>query len=173
MRLRGLSVLSLVLMLVVFGLSALSIVSCRAPKTVERQTIRGDTLSLGSTEYETLVNMTQTVPGDTVHMMIPIQEIQNLPEGAAFSSKTGRTRLTLTRKGGSVMAKAETDSIGQTVSRYERKARDSLQRLNTATESQTLVKERTYSTLSEGVPMAIAVTVVGIITVFIAGRLIK
>ena len=71
------------------------------------------------------------------------------------------------------MAKAETDSIGQTVSRYERKARDSLQRLNTATESQTLVKERTYSTLSEGVPMAIAVTVVGIITVFIVGRLIK
>ena len=173
MRLRGLSVLSLVLMLVVFGLSALSIVSCRAPKTVERQTIRGDTLSRGSTEYETLVTMTQTVPGDTVQMMIPIREIQNLPEGAAYSSKTGRTRLTLMRKGGSVVAKAETDSVGQTVSRYERKARDSLQHMNAANVTSTLTTEKNSSTGIGRILRSIAIIVVSITVIIIIRRLFK
>ena len=115
-----------VLLLAVIGLTALSAVSCRTQRTVERATIRADTLSQGHTEYETQETVTQAVSGDSVSLMIPMEVMQSLPEGATFTKKQGRTRVSLKRKGDAVLAEAETDSIGQTVSRYERKARDSL-----------------------------------------------
>lgn len=132
-----------VLLLAVIGLTALSAVSCRTQRTVERATIRADTLSQGHTEYETLETVTQAVSGDSVSLMIPMEVMQSLPDGAAFTKKQGRTRVSLKRKGDAVLAEAETDSIGQTVSRYERKARDSLiQRGETKSYSETSTKEK-------------------------------
>lgn len=127
-RLRVLSVLCNVLLLAVCGLSALSVASCRTQRQEEQVTIRADTLSLFSTESETLEMMTVAIPGDTLSLRIRMQEIQLLPDGAAFVKKDGRTRLTVKRDGDAVLAEAETDSIGQTMRRYERKARDSLKR---------------------------------------------
>lgn len=132
-----------VLLLAVIGLTALSAVSCRTQRTVERATIRADTLSQGHTEYETLETVTQAVSGDSVSLSIPMEVIQSLPEGAAFTKKQGRTRVSLKRIGDAMLAEAETDSIGQTVSRYERKARDSLiQRGETKSYSETSTKEK-------------------------------
>lgn len=141
-HLPGWSVLCHVLLLAVIGLTALSAVSCRTQRTVERATIRADTLSQGHTEYETLETVTQAVSGDSVGLMIPMEVMQSLPEGAAFTKKQGRTRVSLKRKGDAVLAEAETDSIGQTVSRYERKARDSLQQRGQTTLRETSVKEK-------------------------------
>lgn len=142
-QLPGWSVLCHVLLLAVIGLTALSAVSCRTQRTVERSTIRADTLSQGHTEYETLETVTQAVSGDSVSLSIPMEVIQSLPDGAAFTKKQGRTRVSLKRKGAAVVAEAETDSIGQTVSRYERKARDSLsQRSETTAHSETSTKEK-------------------------------
>lgn len=142
-QLPGWSVLCHVLLLAVIGLTALSAVSCRTQRTVERATIRADTLSQGHTEYETQETVTQAVSGDSVSLMIPMEVMQSLPEGAAFTKKQGRTRVSLKRKGDAVLAEAETDSIGQTVSRYERKARDSLScRGETTAYSETSTKEK-------------------------------
>lgn len=140
-QLPGWSVLCHVLLLAVIGLTALSAVSCRTQRTVERATIRADTLSQGHTEYETQETVTQAVSGDSVSLMIPMEVMQSLPEGAAFTKKQGRTRVSLKRKGDAVLAEAETDSIGQTVSRYERKARDSLWQRGQTTLRETSVKE--------------------------------
>lgn len=131
-----------VLLLAVCGLSVLSAVSCRTQKAVERATIRGDTLSLGSTESETLETATEPIAGDTLSLTIPMEAIQNLPDGAVFTKKEGRTRLTVGREGAAVVAKAETDSVGRTVNRYERKARDSLQHRQTAAASETTIREK-------------------------------
>lgn len=131
-----------VLLLAVIGLTALSAVSCRTQRTVERATIRADTLSLGHTEYETLETVTQAVVGDSVSLAIPMEVMQSLPDGAAFTKKQGRTRVSLKRKGEAVVAEAETDSIGQTVSRYERKARDSLRCSGTAEVTESTIKEK-------------------------------
>ena len=114
-----------VLLLVVCGLSVLSAVSCRTQRSVERLAIRGDTLSQGSTEYETQETVMQAVPGDTLSLTIPMEEIQSLPDGASFTKKAGRTRLSVKRLGEAVVAEAETDSLGRETRHYERKARDS------------------------------------------------
>ena len=131
-----------VLLLAVIGLTALSAVSCRTQRTVERATIRADTLSLGRTEYETLETVTQAVSGDSVSLRIPMEVIQSLPEGAAFTKKQGRTRVSLKREGEAVVAEAETDSIGQTVSRHERKARDSLNQRTSSAAYETAIKDK-------------------------------
>ena len=139
-HLHGWSVLCHVLLLADIGLTALSAVSCRTQKTVERATIRADTLSQGRTEYETLETVTQAVSGDSVSLEIPMEVIQSLPEGAAFTKKQGRTRVSLKRKGDAVVAEAETDSIAREVSRYERKARDSLRCSSTAEVTESTIK---------------------------------
>ena len=141
-HLPGWSVLCHVPLLAVIGLTALSAVSCRTQKSVERATIRADTLSQGHTEYETLQTVMQAVSGDSVSLAIPMEVIRSLPEGATFTKKQGRTRVSLKRKGESVVAEAETDSIGQTVSRYERKARDSLRCSGTTEVTESTVKEK-------------------------------
>ncbi|MBQ4393288.1 MAG: hypothetical protein II826_09305 [Prevotella sp.] len=116
--------------------------SCRTQRTEERATIRADTLSQGHTEYETLETVTQAVSGDSVSLAIPMEVMQSLPDGAAFTKKQGRTRVSLKRKGESVVAEAETDSVAREVSRYERKARDSLQQRGKTTLRETSVKKK-------------------------------
>lgn len=109
---------------------------------MEQSSAMGDTLRAGSTEYETQETVVQGVKGDTLSLTIPMVAIQSLPDGAAFTKKTGRTRLSLTRKGDAVVAEAETDSIGREVSRYERRARDSLQHRTTNAINKTTQKEK-------------------------------
>ena len=141
-QLPGWSVLCHVLLLAVIGLTALSAVSCRTQRTVEWATIRADTLSQGHTEYEIQETVTEAVSGDSVSLAIPMEVMQSLPEGAAFTKKQGRTRVSLKRKGECVVAEAETDSIAREVSRYERKARDSLEQRRQTTLRETSVKEK-------------------------------
>lgn len=160
------------LLLAVIGLTALSAVSCRTQRTVERSTIRADSLSQGHTEYETQETVTQAVSGDSVSLSIPMEVIRSLPEGAAFTKKQGRTRVSLKRKGEAVVAEAETDSIGQTVSRYERKARDSLsQRVGTTSYSETSTKAKPPN---NGWAIWVLVGIVGTIgTIIVIKRLFK
>lgn len=141
-QLPGWSVLCHVLMLAVIGLTVLSATSCRTQKSIERATVRADTLSQGHTEYEILETVTEAVSGDSVSLAIPMEVMQSLPEGAAFTKKQGRTRLSLKRKGESVVAEAETDSIAREVNRHERRTRDNLRRSATTAAIDTTVKEK-------------------------------
>lgn len=133
----GWSALCHALLLVAIGLSALCAASCRTHKSVERTTIRADTLIMDHTEYEILTTETESIAGDTVSVKIPIDLIQNLPDGAMFSKKQGRTRVNLIRAGDAVVAEAESDSIERVLKHYERKARDSLQRGNSSVDCET------------------------------------
>ena len=141
-HLPGWSVLCHVLLLAVIGLTALSAVSCRTQKSVERATIRADTLSQVLTEYEIQETVTEAVAGDSVSLAIPMEVMQILPEGAEFSKKKGRTRVSLKRQGEAVVAEAETDSIPRAVTRHERKARDSLNQHFNNVAAQETVKEK-------------------------------
>ena len=109
---------------------------------MERATIRGDTLVEVRTEYETVETTAQAVTGDTVSLTIPMEVMAILPEGAAFTKKEGRTRLSLKRRGDAVVAEAETDSIGREIRHYERKARDSLQQRGETALRETSIKEK-------------------------------
>ena len=146
-QLRGLNALYSALLLAVCGLSVLSAVSCQTQRTVERQTIRADTLRQGSTESVTVVTATEAVSGDSVRLTVPMTVIQSLPDGAAFTKKEGRTRLSLQRDGDAVTAVAETDSMMRETSRYERRARDSLQHTGSTAMSEQRVKEKPPNTI--------------------------
>ena len=119
------SVPSRVLLYAAFGLSVLSAASCRTQRAAT-QTVRTDSLSWAGTAYETLETVREAVAGDTLSLTIRMEEMWNLPEGASFSQKAGRTRLNVKRQGEDVVVEAETDSIGRETRHYERKARDNL-----------------------------------------------
>ena len=123
---RGWSVLCHVLLAAVTGLSALSGVSCRSARGLERVELRENTVMAVSTADETVETVMAGMPGDTVSLRIPMESIWSLPEGAVFTKKKGRTRLTLKPCGDAVVVEAETDSVGREIRHYERKARDSL-----------------------------------------------
>ena len=140
------SVLCHALLLAGTGLTALSAVSCRTQRvpqlTLREWWLRCDTLMAVRTEYETVETVAQAVTGDTVSLTIPMAVMESLPEGAAFTRKEGRTRLSLKRQGNAVVAEAEADSIGRETRHYERKARDSLQRGTSAATAATVIKEK-------------------------------
>lgn len=131
------NVLCRVLLCAVIGLSALSATSCRSSRRAAQCAVESDVLLSGRTESVTLETVTQAVAGDSVKLEIPIAAMQILPNGAAFTKKRGRTRVSLKREGESVVAEAESDSALQTVTRYEHRARDELQERETTAVSAT------------------------------------
>lgn len=127
MRLSVLSMLCDVLTLAVIGTVVLSAVSCRSQQHIEARTeMREDSLREVSTESVTVETVLQAVRGDTASLTVPMEVMKNLPDGAVFTLKQGRTRVSLKRDGDNVVAEAESDSIGREVKRYERRARDAL-----------------------------------------------
>lgn len=128
--------------LAVTGTVALSAVSCRSQRYLEQQAeMRSDSLKEESTESVTVETVMEAVPGDSVKVTVPMREMQNLPEGASFSQKSGRTRVSLRREGDNIVAEAETDSIGRTGKRYERRARDALRQRGSGSKSTESQKE--------------------------------
>lgn len=142
MRLSVWSMLCGVPTLAVIGILALSAVSCRSQKCMEQRVeMREDSLREVSTESVTVETVLQAVPGDSVGVTVPMTVMQSLPEGAAFSQKKGRTRVSLRREGNNIVAEAETDSIGRTGRRYERRARDNLSKSSSGSKSNESSKE--------------------------------
>ena len=130
-----------VLLCAAIGLSALSATSCRSTSTAVQTTLHSDSLSRGSSESVTLETVTQAVAGDSVKLEIPIESLRILPEGASYSRKDGRTRVTLSRHGDTLVADAETDSVPQALHRYEHRARDTLYQRGESTQQSSQQKE--------------------------------
>lgn len=92
-----------------------------------------DSVARSTVASETVEVVSQPVAGDSVSLSVALEAVTCLPEGAEYSRKSGRTRVTLRRDGGNVVAEAVSDSLAREVRRWERKARDSLcQRVGTA-----------------------------------------
>lgn len=151
------SVLWLRLLPAVIGLVALSAVSCRTKRVVESHRETEANKERALTEYETLATVMESVGGDSVNLQIPLEVMRNLPDGAAFTKKTGRTRVSLKRQGHDVVAEAETDSLARTATRYERRARDSLSCRGTSTNTTALTKEK--SPTHDGVVLVVLLLV--------------
>ena len=113
---------------VAIGMLALSEVSCRSQVTGERMTISGDSLRWVSHESVTVETLIHPITGDSVGLTIPLKAILSLPDGAEYSSKQGRTRLSLKKSGDKLIANATTDSVAGRMTRVEHLARDSLQK---------------------------------------------
>ena len=92
------------------------------------ETVMSDSLRVRSTASVTVATVVQSVPGDSVSLSVPLTVMASLPDGALFTGKRGRTRVSLRRDGVNIVAEAESDSIEQKVTRYEHLARDSLLR---------------------------------------------
>lgn len=94
----------------------------------QTETVREDSLTVRSTASVTVATVLRNVPGDSVCLSVPLTVMESLPDGALFTGKRGRTRVSLRRDGVNIVAEAESDSVPREVTRYEHLARDSLLR---------------------------------------------
>lgn len=81
------------------------------------------------------------LPGKTVEICLPIEELLTLPEGAAYSQGEGGLKVNAKRKGNTLVIGASHDSIPQVVEYYEREESDAAHH-TAATAQETAVKER-------------------------------
>lgn len=111
-------------LLAVFGLSALSVVSCSVRHSQTTDSHRLDSVSERVEIRQTPVTLPETKA--TLHL--PLSTLLELPEGAGYHARQGKTSLRLTRRGDSLEAVATTDSqtvlptIEERVSRHATKA---------------------------------------------------
>lgn len=104
---RASSVLSLKGLLVACGLSALSGMSCSVRHA---QTLTSQRLDSISERVEVLPTPV-TLPETKATLSLPLSTLLDLPEGAGFHARRGKTHLSLTRRGDSLEATATTDSL--------------------------------------------------------------
>ena len=143
--LSGWSVLCSVLIHAVIGMLALSAASCRSHLTEERTTIRGDSLQRVSRESVTVERVTEGIAGDSVGLTLEMKSIESLPDGAEYSRKEGRTRVSVKKVGDKLIASARTDSVLRSVTRVEHLARDTLRQVS---------QRQTEDTSEKGSPAA-------------------
>lgn len=109
---RAWSVLSLVLQCAAIGLSAQFVTSCRTLRTSASSELQADSM-VSYVESVTFHASTTPVPRDSVGLRISLTSLRELPAGAEYSAKRGRTRVSvgLTGGGDTVAICAETDSL--------------------------------------------------------------
>lgn len=81
------------------------------------------------------------LPGKTVEICLPIENLMTLPEGAAYSQGEGNLKVNAKRKGNALVIDASQDSIRQVVEYYEREESDVVQNTSASTQ-ETAVNER-------------------------------
>ena len=74
-----------------------------------------------------------------------MKSIESLPDGAEYSRKEGRTRVSVKKVGDKLIASARTDSVLRSVTRVEHLARDTLSQVS---------QRRTEDTSEKGSPAA-------------------
>lgn len=86
-------------------LLALLALSCRTTKENTSISLRD------SLEWNRKVSATlATIPSSLAELTIPMDSLRKLPEGAAYTKKSGNTRVTASIKAGSLHVEAETDN---------------------------------------------------------------
>lgn len=101
------SALSRWVLLAVFGLGVLFGVSCSVRRSQTSQSHRLDSIS----ERIEVLPTPVTLPETKATLSLPLSHLLDLPEGAGFHARRGKTHLTLTRRGDSLEATATTDSL--------------------------------------------------------------
>lgn len=104
-----------------------------------------------------------TLPETKATLSLPLSTLLDLPEGAGFHTRRGKTHLTLTRRGDSLEATATTDSL--TV----------LPRLTQREQRHTAHSAKTSTTATTGFPfapwqLATALTLIIILTLLLWPR---
>lgn len=78
-----------------------------------------------------------TIPSSLAELTIPTDSLRKLPEGAAYTKKSGQATLTLKVKGDSIQGTASCDSLQQQVFNLEEELHQARDRL----EQQETIKE--------------------------------
>lgn len=83
------------------------------------------------------------VPESKVEMVIPLENLRNLPEGAAYTKKAGQANVKVSADGDSLFVFASCDSLALQCEQYEKE----LVRIRSDTDKQiTEVKKNTFQT---------------------------
>jgi|GEM_PF-6954559 len=102
------------------------------------------------------------LPGQTVKICLPIEDLQTLPEGAAYSKSKGNLKVNAKREGNTIVIDASHDSVSQVVEYYECEESNVVQ--NTAASTQeTETKERHNNNVRTSFKWAAAGMIFGIV----------
>lgn len=108
-------------------LLALLALSCRTTKENTSMSLRD------SLEWNRKVSATlATIPSSLAELTIPMDSLRKLPEGAAYTKKSGQATLTLKVKGDSIQGIASCDSLRQLVFELEEQLHEARDRLEQA-----------------------------------------
>lgn len=119
---------------------ALLAVSCGTTrKLTESQKATSDSVVIKEIQIVTTV----PVPESKVEMVIPVENLHNLPPGAAYTDKNGQANVKVTARNDTLYVAASCDSLQVQCERYEKE----LTRIRSDTDKQvTELKKNTFQT---------------------------
>ena len=120
--LRASSALSIVLLFVAIGPSALSVTSCASRKTEHRAEVSTVQTYDSLDVTESRVTIPTYVPPAMARMSISLSNLRQLPPSAMFESRSGRAQVRASTHGDTVYITALCDSLLRAVEIYERRA---------------------------------------------------
>lgn len=120
---------------------ALLAVSCGTTrKLTESQKAISDSVVIKEIQIVTTV----PVPESRVEMVIPVENLHNLPPGAAYTDKNGQANVKVTTGNDTIYVSASCDSLSLQCERYEKE----LTRIRSDTDKQvTEIKKNTFQTV--------------------------
>ena len=140
---------------------ALLAVSCGTTrKLTESQKVTSDSVVIKEIQIVTTVS----VPESKVEMVIPVENLHNLPPGAAYTDKNGQANVKVTARNDSLYVAASCDRLQVQCERYEKE----LTRIRSDTDRQvTEIKKNSVQTLFKWCLTGFLAGIISTITIII------
>lgn len=149
-RSTGCHALSRLYSFAVTVLTVLCAASCRSPKMMTTNRQQSTSYRADSAVTETKRTQALSVPASATVLHVPLDSFLKLPQGAEYSSKSGRSGVKLKRLHGSdgrdtIRVDAGCDSLEMLVSEYERKFESYSNQRDNRTDSTAVTKPQKSS----------------------------
>lgn len=168
---------------VLIALLALSAWSCRSTKTVTRQSLHEESISLQRDSLTTTVTQTWQkpvrVPMSTVGLKLTLDSIMQLPPGAAYTARDKQAAVKLQRKPArgnepeQIIIEAQCDSLLLVAASYSKNIITLKRQLNEAKRLNSELKETAKEREAPGLKITFIAFIVGVAAGIVLTNLIK
>lgn len=165
------------------ALLALSAWSCRSTKTVTRQSLHGESMSLQRDSLTAMVTQTWQkpvrVPMSTVGLRLTLDSIRSLPPGAAYTAREKQAAVKLQRKPATanepeqIIIEAQCDSLLLVAESYSKSIITLKRQLNEANRLNSELKETAKEREAPGLKITFIAFIVGVAAGIVLTNLIK
>lgn len=168
---------------VLIALLALSVWSCRSTKTVTRQSLHEESMSLQRDSLTATVTQTWKkpvrVPMATVGLKLPLDSIRSLPPSAAYTAREKQAAVKLQRKPAKenepeqIIIEAQCDSLLLVAASYSKNVITLKRQLNEANRLNSELKETAKEREAPGLKITFIAFIVGVAAGIVLTNIIK